>query len=143
MGRGVLVALVFVFALTVTTVHAGQQKTKSDARSHGQSAAQSALLLRIEFASGAMAIPTAVLGEIAAIASRQKASGRRIQLTAHTAQENVSGNDARKLSLQRAFAVRARLLQKGMKDSKIDLLALGAPKDGGPKDRVDIVLLGM
>ncbi len=47
---------------------------------------------------------------------------------------------ARRLSLDRVLAVRERLIEGGLSDTRIDLLALGNLAVAGPPDRVDLAV---
>ncbi len=47
---------------------------------------------------------------------------------------------ARRLSLDRVLAVRERLIEGGLSDARIDLLALGNLSVDGPPDRVDLAV---
>jgi hypothetical protein len=52
-----------------------------------------------------------------------------------------NSNDARRLSLDRALAVRSGLVQQGVRSTQVTVRALGNPGGEGPPDRVDILLL--
>lgn len=64
----------------------------------------------------------------------------RLQLRAYAMREE-EGAAARRLSLKRALAVRAYLIEQGVAPTRIDVRALGPAKDGGPTERVDFVPL--
>lgn len=64
----------------------------------------------------------------------------RLQLRAYAMREE-EGAAARRLSLKRALAVRAYLIDQGMAPTRIDVRALGPAKDSGPTERVDFVPL--
>ena len=64
----------------------------------------------------------------------------RLQLRAYAMREE-EGAAARRLSLKRALAVRAYLIDQGIAPTRIDVRALGPAKDGGPTERVDFVPL--
>ncbi len=64
----------------------------------------------------------------------------RLQLRAYAMREE-EGAAARRLSLKRALAVRAYLIEQGIAPTRIDVRALGPVKDGGPTERVDFVPL--
>jgi outer membrane protein OmpA-like peptidoglycan-associated protein len=68
-------------------------------------------------------------------------SERRIQINAYAAgtQETISA--ARRLALSRALNARAYLIEQGVRSTRIDVNARGLAEDGGPADRVDVVLL--
>ena len=62
----------------------------------------------------------------------------RIQLLAF-AKATDSASRARRLSLSRALAVRAYLIDKGVRSTRMDVRALGHNVKAGPADRVDIL----
>jgi outer membrane protein OmpA-like peptidoglycan-associated protein len=66
---------------------------------------------------------------------------RRVQLNAFAGGSDETVSAARRLSLSRALAVRAYLIERGVRSARIDVRALGAPEDNGPAERVDILLL--
>jgi outer membrane protein OmpA-like peptidoglycan-associated protein len=67
----------------------------------------------------------------------------RIQLVAYASGNKDQAIEARRISLARAVAVRAYLIQRGVSSTQIDVRALGnRVKDGGSADRVDLVALG-
>jgi outer membrane protein OmpA-like peptidoglycan-associated protein len=67
--------------------------------------------------------------------------GDRLQLKAYAGGTNDSSSSARRLSLSRALAVRAFLIESGVRSTRIDVRALGRAADSGPPDRVDMILL--
>lgn len=101
---------------------------------------------RVDFASGA-----AELGDPGkrsldrAVAELQRDQNARLQLVAFAT--GGSGDDggsvARRLSLSRALAVRAYLIEQGIRATRMDVRALGnRSADGSPAgDRVDVVLV--
>lgn len=69
----------------------------------------------------------------------------RIQLVAYASggSDTDAAIEARRVSLARAVAVRAYLIQHGVPSDRIDVRALGnRVEGGGPADRVDLVTLG-
>lgn len=50
-------------------------------------------------------------------------------------------NKARRLSLSRALAVRAYLIDNEIASTRMDVRALGNRADDGPADRVDLVVI--
>lgn len=66
----------------------------------------------------------------------------RVQLIAHAAGGDEDAIEARRLSLARAVAVRAYLIEGGVRSLRMDVRALGNRADGGgPSDRVDLVIV--
>jgi outer membrane protein OmpA-like peptidoglycan-associated protein len=69
----------------------------------------------------------------------------RVQLVAYASGGAATDDaiEARRVSLARAVAVRAYLIQHGVPSNRIDVRALGnRVEGGGPADRVDLVTLG-
>jgi len=62
----------------------------------------------------------------------------RIQLLAYAMASSDGNSRARRLSLSRALAVRAYLIEKGVRSTRMDVRALGDKHGDGPADRVDI-----
>jgi outer membrane protein OmpA-like peptidoglycan-associated protein len=62
----------------------------------------------------------------------------RIQLLAYAKASSDGASRARRLSLSRALAVRAYLIEKGVRSTRMDVRALGDKFGDGPADRVDI-----
>ena len=62
----------------------------------------------------------------------------RITLIAYAESEGTTPREARRLSLNRALAVRTYLASKGLVDSRIDVRAEGANTTDGYIDRVDV-----
>lgn len=68
--------------------------------------------------------------------------GARVQLYAYATSPDGSENAARRLSLERAQAVRGFLVDRGVAVSRFTIRPQGIATDGGPADRVDVVLIG-
>lgn len=74
------------------------------------------------------------------VATTLAQSEGRLQLKAFAGGgEATSG--ARRASLSRALAVRAYLIEQGVRSTRIDVRALGAAGDSGPPERVDVLYL--
>jgi outer membrane protein OmpA-like peptidoglycan-associated protein len=67
-------------------------------------------------------------------------AGLRIQLLAYAGQIGDSPSQARRLSLSRALAARSKLIEQGVRSTRIDVRALGNKSAGGPADRIDIIV---
>ena len=66
----------------------------------------------------------------------------RLQLIAYASGTADQANQSRRISLQRALAVRSYLMEHGVANTRMDVRALGNRNEGEePPDRVDIVLL--
>jgi outer membrane protein OmpA-like peptidoglycan-associated protein len=67
-------------------------------------------------------------------------AGQRLRIRAYAG--GADGAAARRLSLERALAIRSRLLAMGVDDRWIEVRALGGLGDTRPADRADIVMVG-
>lgn len=65
----------------------------------------------------------------------------RIQLQAFAGGSDESAPEARRLSLKRALNVRAHLVDRNVRTTRMDVRALGIKSDGGPADRVDAIIV--
>jgi outer membrane protein OmpA-like peptidoglycan-associated protein len=99
-------------------------------------------VLRIEFAGAASGLSGRAEQALARLADDLNRSEERLQIKAFAGGGSGNGSNARRVSLSRALAVRAYLLEKGIRSTRIDVRALGQAGDNGPVDRVDIVLIG-
>ena len=73
------------------------------------------------------------------IAESLKGSSDRIQIRAYADSDTETEGWKRRLSLRRGNNVRLALLDEGVQSFRILLRALGAPTDGGPGNRVDLI----
>jgi outer membrane protein OmpA-like peptidoglycan-associated protein len=68
---------------------------------------------------------------------------QRLQLIAYASGAAGEANQARRLSLSRALNVRAYLIDRGIRNTRMDVRALGNRSGADPSsDRVEIVFLG-
>lgn len=65
----------------------------------------------------------------------------RIQLQAFADGTDETAPEARRLSLKRALNVRAYLVERNVRNTRMDVRALGVKSGGGPADRVDAVIV--
>jgi outer membrane protein OmpA-like peptidoglycan-associated protein len=98
-------------------------------------------IMQLRFRSGSSAISTDDEVRLAELSKQLADSTARLQLKAFADAANGNSSSTRRLSLSRALAVRAYLIENGMRSTRIDVRALGTAKDGGPSDRVDVILL--
>lgn len=111
----------------------------------GQSAALPAApgtagLQRIGFAQGSADLTEEAKRTLDGIAAQmQSKKSIRAQLLAYAADSGDGGSQARRLSLSRALAVRAYLIDKGVRSTRLDVRALGSKIPDGPPDRVDVI----
>ena len=95
------------------------------------------------FPAGSTDLPAAARPELDRVAERLAGDeALRLQLNAYAAGEGDQSSQARRISLSRALAVRAYLIDKGVRSTRLDVRALGQPQDNGPADRVDLVVVG-
>jgi len=97
---------------------------------------------RIDFASDAVDLSAearhALDGLVAHLGTGE---APRLKLIAHSGEGEA--DHALRVSLSRALAVRSYLVEHGIHSSRLDARALGnRSDDGGPGDRVDIVMVG-
>jgi len=101
-------------------------------------------IVTLAFAGGQGELPSS--GDLAALdaLAAQYANGEdRLQIRAYAASTvSDGGSGARRLSLTRALAVRQYLIDKGIRSTRIDVRALGAPTDGSTADRVEVAPVG-
>ncbi|MAL78063.1 MAG: hypothetical protein CMN55_02945 [Sneathiella sp.] len=122
------------------TVAAISPDTAATSGSSTPATATSDRLTRVLFADGATELSSETQGTLQAIARQLSASEREnIQLLAYGTGGSVSA--ARRLSLGRALAVRARLMELGVDNTQIEVRALGEPQGDGPPNRVDLLLI--
>ncbi|PJI39069.1 OmpA family protein [Ferrovibrio sp.] len=100
-------------------------------------------LITLTFPGGQGEVPAGDLAALDALATQYAAGEDRLQIRAYAASTvSDGGSGARRLSLTRALAVRQHLIDKGIRSTRIDVRALGAPTDGSAADRVEIAPVG-
>jgi outer membrane protein OmpA-like peptidoglycan-associated protein len=93
----------------------------------------------IVFAADSSQLPSDAKPRLDAIIHSMTGNARlRAQIIAYAAGTPDSASQARRLSLSRALAVRAYMIEKGVASTRLDVRALGHQTDGGSPDRVDI-----
>ena len=96
---------------------------------------------RLGFSGGSAAISDGAETQLDGVSKALKQDGNlRLQLLAYAAAGSQTPSQARRLSLSRALAVRSQLIEKGIRSTRIDVRALGNKSEGGPPDRVDIII---
>lgn len=100
-------------------------------------------LSAVKFASGATDLAPGAQPALDAIAARLLADDAlRVQLIAHATGSSDEAMEARRVSLARAVAVRAYLIDKGVRSLRIDVRALGNRAEDGPvADEVDLMVV--
>tara|TARA_B100000700_G_scaffold331534_1_gene465291 strand:- start:1057 stop:1914 length:858 start_codon:yes stop_codon:yes gene_type:complete len=96
---------------------------------------------RLAFGTGSAEIAARSNTKLDKVVQILKRDGNlRLQLLAYAGGGSQTPSQARRLSLSRALAVRSRLIEKGIRSTRIDVRALGKKSDGGPPDRIDIII---
>jgi len=94
---------------------------------------------RLLFETGSSEISSAGKATLDSVARHmQEDPDLRLELLAYASAENGSTSNARRLSLSRALAVRAYLIDRGIKTVRFIVRAQGDRFDSGPADRVDL-----
>jgi outer membrane protein OmpA-like peptidoglycan-associated protein len=65
----------------------------------------------------------------------------RLQVLGYASGTPDTNRESRRLSLERALAVRSYLIDQGVRPTRIDVRALGSTAPQGPADRVDLLLV--
>ncbi|MCC7167996.1 MAG: hypothetical protein IT565_10535 [Rhodospirillales bacterium] len=100
------------------------------------------LVMQIVFGEGATKVPDGSLAGLKSLADRMnKNEALRLQLLAYAESNEANASKARRLSLSRALDVRSRLIDLGVRSTRIDVRALGNKAPSGSPERVDVVLL--
>ncbi len=98
--------------------------------------------LLIEFERDSARLPEKSWSQLKGFARQLlKTKSLRVQVKAYAGSSTISVSAARRLSLSRALAVRAFLIERGVRSTRIDVRALGNRSEGGPPERVDVVLV--
>ena len=96
---------------------------------------------RLAFASGLSKLDgtsTALLNKIASGAKSDRSI--RLKLLAYADAANQTVSQSRRLSLARALAVRAYLIDEGVRSIQFEVHANGKNLEGGPPNRVDVIV---
>ena len=98
--------------------------------------------MQIEFGAGESALPQSAQASLATLAAAlDQDETLRLQLRAYAGGDADSASHARRLSLSRALAVRSELIEQGVRNTRIDVRALGNKSENGSSDRVDVILV--
>ena len=98
--------------------------------------------LRIPFGVGGADLPESALQPLQELAARlSREPNLRVQLFAFAAGTEANASQARRLSLSRALAVRAVLIDAGVRSTRMDVRALGSNTNEAPLDRVDLLVV--
>lgn len=97
---------------------------------------------RVAFDGEATALPEDAKAALLDLSRRMLTSDMmRLQLLAYASGDEANASKARRVSLSRALAVRAFLIEQGVASTAIDVRALGNKAADGPLDRVDVVVV--
>jgi outer membrane protein OmpA-like peptidoglycan-associated protein len=95
--------------------------------------------LRLAFPGDAAELPADARQQLRGIVEQlRRGSDTRLRIEGFAGGEDA--NRARRLSLSRALAVRAYLMDEGLASTRMDVYARGAQAEGGPGDRVDLTV---
>lgn len=98
-----------------------------------------AVLTQVRFQSGRTELGADAKAALDSLATRLLANEERVRLAAFSGAPGDMSSEARRLSLERAIAVRAYLVSKGVPASRVDLLSFGGAVHGA-SDRVDVLV---
>jgi outer membrane protein OmpA-like peptidoglycan-associated protein len=104
-------------------------------------AAGLAVVGRVRFSKGANQLPSTAPVVLDAVAEKLLLTTERIRLAAYSGASGDMSSQSRRLSLERARAVREYLVAKGIPFERIDVMPLGGAANG-QTDRVDILAPG-
>ncbi len=97
--------------------------------------------LQLKFATESSSLSQRAEQQLRALAGELSGETARLELKAYAGEADRTASAARRLSLSRALAVRSFLIEQGIRSTRIGVRAFGFPTDGGPSERVDVVLL--
>ncbi|WP_051340254.1 OmpA family protein [Azospirillum halopraeferens] len=96
----------------------------------------------VVYAGAVTALPEDAEALVETAAARLRADERlRLQLRSYAEAGAETERDARRMSLERALALRERLAAHGVRSTRVDIRALGATAPDGPPDRIDVEFL--
>ncbi len=96
--------------------------------------------MRLTFDDGSAELTSTAMGQLDSLAKELLGkTDARVQLLAYAKASEDGSSRARRLSLSRALAVRAYLIEKGIRSTRMDVRALGSSFEDGPADRVDVL----
>ena len=96
-------------------------------------------VVTLSFAAEESELPAGQRAALDTLSQQMAGTEDRLQIRAYASSTGAEGGSgARRLSLTRALAVRAYLIDKGIRSTRIDVRALGTPTDGSAPDRVEV-----
>ena len=118
-----------------------KQKAAQTALSNANVVLKRGQQFRFNFANGSSEISEGAQTRLKSIAeSLERDEELRLQLLAYAGGEGQTLSQARRTSLSRGLAIRSLLLDRGIRSDRIDMRALGNKSDGGPPNRVDMII---
>jgi outer membrane protein OmpA-like peptidoglycan-associated protein len=97
---------------------------------------------RLLFEDASATLSDEVRTRLGALSERMLAdTSLRLQVRSYAGGTPETASQARRLSLNRALAVRAFLVDSGVRGTRIDVRALGNTAPDEPRDRVDVLLM--
>ena len=97
--------------------------------------------VRVAFAKGQSDLTEEARAPLKALVDSLNSDAKlRVELQAFADGTQETASQARRLSLSRALAIRSYLIEQGLLSTRMDVRALGNRFEGGPPDRVDVVV---
>ena len=97
--------------------------------------------LRLKFGAGSAKLNADATRKLKSVAEAMSEDAKlRLQLLAYAGGSSQGASRARRLSLSRALSARSFLIGAGVRSTRIDVRALGNKSDGGPPDRIDVIV---
>jgi outer membrane protein OmpA-like peptidoglycan-associated protein len=97
------------------------------------------LIGRVRFGDGETMLAPDASGQLDTLAESLGATPARVRIVAYSGRSGDLSSQARRLSLERARAVRDHLVARGIPFERINIMPLGGPP-AGETDRVDILV---
>jgi outer membrane protein OmpA-like peptidoglycan-associated protein len=95
--------------------------------------------LRLGFTADTTDLPADAKSQLRGVAEQlRRGQDARLRIEGYAGGDDI--NRARRVSLSRALAVRAFLMDEGLASTRMDIYARGAQAEGGPSDRVDLTV---
>lgn len=137
------VAAAPVAPTTAATANPSPPSAPSSPVQLAAAASAGAAVNSVRFTAGATDLPSDAPPVLNKVAAKLLADDTlRVQLIAHATGNADQAMEARRVSLARAVAVRAYLIDKGVRSLRMDVRALGnRADDGQPGDQVDLLIV--
>lgn len=119
----------------------GAKEIQPQKPNEGTAAPDPNFLLSIKFLNTEATLPISAEEDLKKIAKNMKSNKQTVTLFSYASESADQATTARRVSMARALAVRAFLIEQGIDSFNINVRAEGSKGVGGEPDRVDIVLL--